>query len=118
MTVTLNDPVKLRDMEANETRQISEFQEELVQLAAVLKGDEKKEIYPQKLVEKMSVVEAASYCENALKSFLHECEKAKENGADESQIVVCGKNNQIDQSIKSKPKSFARKFFACLACHG
>ncbi|CAK9329325.1 unnamed protein product [Citrullus colocynthis] len=116
--VTLNDPVKLRDMEANETRQISEFQEELVQLAAVLKGDEKKEIYPQKLVEKMSVVEAASYCENALKSFLHECEKAKENGADESQIVVCGKNNQIDQSIKSKPKSFARKFFACLACHG
>lgn len=114
-TVTLNDPVKLRNEEANEKRKISEFQEELVQLAAVLKGDEKKETYPQKLVEKMSVVEAASYCENALKSFLHECEKAKENGADESQIVVCG--NQI-QASKAKPKSFARKFLACLACHG
>lgn len=110
--------MKLRNVEANDRRQISEFQEELVQLAAVLKGDVKKEIYPKKLVEKMSVVEAASYCENALKSFFNECEKAKENGADESQVVVCGKNNQILQPSNSKPKSFARKFFACLACHG
>ncbi|KAG7026102.1 Non-specific phospholipase C3, partial [Cucurbita argyrosperma subsp. argyrosperma] len=113
--VKLKDPVKLRDVEANETRRLSEFQEELVQLAAVLKGDEKKEINLEKVAEKMRVVEGASYCENALKSFLKECEKAMENGGDECEIVVCGENQQV---LQPSSKSFARRFLACLACHG
>lgn len=39
ITVTLAEPVRLRDTEANEESKLSEFRKELAQLAAVLRGD-------------------------------------------------------------------------------
>ncbi|XWS58662.1 hypothetical protein CRYUN_Cryun08bG0053900 [Craigia yunnanensis] len=49
--VTLPEPVKMREIDAKETVKLSEFQEELVQMAAVLNRDHKKEIYPHRPVE-------------------------------------------------------------------
>lgn len=109
--VTLPEPVKLRETTSKDGAKMSDFQEEVVQLAAAINGDHRKDIYPNKLVEKMSVSKAVSYVEASFKKFSDECEKARESGADESEIVVCA------TSLGSpSPKSFAKKMFSCLVC--
>ncbi|XP_030962379.1 non-specific phospholipase C4-like [Quercus lobata] len=106
--VTLGEPVKLRDDGPPDEAKLSEFQEELVQLAAVLNGDHRKETYPDKLVENMTVAEAAKYVTDAFKTFLDECDKARASGVSEDEIVVCATN--------SSSKSIASKLFSCLIC--
>ncbi|KAK6119293.1 hypothetical protein DH2020_046966 [Rehmannia glutinosa] len=59
--VKLSEPVKMRESEANEDAKLSEFQEELVQMCAVLKGDHGKDIFPHEIVKDMKVVEAVDY---------------------------------------------------------
>ncbi|KAM1578225.1 non-specific phospholipase C3-like [Malus sylvestris] len=108
---TLPDPMKLREAVSKDGAKISDFQEELVQLAAALNGDHRKDIYPHKLVENMTVSEAVKYCEEAFNKFLHECEKARESGTDESEIVVCATS-----PTPPSTKSFAQKIFSCLVC--
>ncbi|XWS64967.1 hypothetical protein CRYUN_Cryun05aG0049600 [Craigia yunnanensis] len=102
----------MRDTEAKETAKLSEFQEELVQMAATLNGDHEKEIYPYKLVENMTVAEAVKYVDGAFKKFCDACQKAKESGIDESEIVELGKLAE-----RSKFKSFVHKMLSCLVCH-
>ena len=99
----------MRDIEGKETVKLSEFQEEIVQMAAALNGDHKKEIYPQRLVENMTVAEAVKYVDGALKKLCDECQKAEERGMDESEI---GKLPE-----RSKSKSFVHKMLSCLVCH-
>lgn len=117
--VTLPEPPKLRDREAKEDGKLSEFQEELVQLAATLNGDCKKDVYPNKLVENMTVSDAAQYCHSAFDYFLKECEKAKHTGVDENQIVVCASTSlptTTTAETRSSPRSFVQKIFSCLVC--
>ncbi|XVF42777.1 hypothetical protein PTKIN_Ptkin01aG0392000 [Pterospermum kingtungense] len=111
--VTLPEPVKMRDAEAKETAKLSEFQEVVVQMAAVLNGDHKKDIYPHKLVENMTVAEAVKYVDGAFKKFCDECQKAEEERrTNESEIVELEKPAE-----RPKPKSFVHKMISCLACH-
>ncbi|OMO66565.1 Phosphoesterase [Corchorus capsularis] len=109
--VTLPEPRKMRHTEAKETAKLSEFQQELVQMAAVLNGDYKKKIYPHKLVENITVAEAVKYVDSAYKKFCDQCQKAKEKGKHESEIVELG---QLPD--KSKSKSFLHKMFSCIVC--
>ncbi|XAR63331.1 hypothetical protein NMG60_11023236 [Bertholletia excelsa] len=109
--VSLPEPVKMRDVEPTEEKKLSEFQEELVQLAAALKGDHKNHVFPAKLVENMTVVGAVSYIEDAFKNFLDKCEDARSRGADESHIPT------LDHPHPRKlVKTFAQKLFSCLVC--
>lgn len=85
-----------------------------MQLGAVLNGDHAKDIYPDKLVEGMTVAEAAKYCNDAFKRFLEECENCRKNGADGSHIVVVKPTN--DEPPPKKKTSFASKMFACFTC--
>ncbi|KAJ1427859.1 Phosphoesterase [Sesbania bispinosa] len=109
--VKLPDPIKLRETAANEEAKLSEFQEELVQLAATLNGDHRKSTYPNKLTENISVSEAVKYCENAFRTFLNECEKARQSGVDTSEIVHCARPHMAPQS-----KTFFHKLLSCLTC--
>ncbi|KAI4353650.1 hypothetical protein L6164_002582 [Bauhinia variegata] len=109
--VTLAEPAKLREEPAKEEAMLSDFQKELVQMAATLNGDHKKSIYPHKLVENMRVSDAVKYCEGAFKTFQNECEKAKLSGADGSEIVHCARPHTEIQS-----KNFFQKLFSCLVC--
>ncbi|KDP39583.1 hypothetical protein JCGZ_02603 [Jatropha curcas] len=111
--VTLPEPVKLREGVAREDGNLSEFQQELVQMAAVLNGDHKKDIYPHKIAEGMTVSVAAKYMESAFKKFIEEGEKARENGVDESEVIVI--ENFVPTNHKS-PRSFIQKLFSCLVC--
>ncbi|KAJ8633846.1 hypothetical protein MRB53_027182 [Persea americana] len=115
--VTLSDPKKLRKSEAEEEKKLSEFQEELVLMAAVLNGDHRKDIYPEKLVENLTVGDAVKYVDDAFKTFLEACENRRKNGADESEIVVVTSSPALSPPTKKKKKSFARKMFACLVCN-
>ncbi|XP_027335140.1 non-specific phospholipase C4-like [Abrus precatorius] len=108
----LPEPVKLREAPAQEQAKLSEFQEELVQMAATLNGDHRKSSYPDKLTENMSVEDAAKYVEGAFDTFLKECEKAKQNGADESEIVDCANGSAPPNS-----KNFFQNVLSCITCN-
>lgn len=109
-TETLPEPVRLREFDAKEDAKLSEFQAELVQMAAVLCGDHRKDIFPHKLVEGMNVISAVEYVENAFTKFLEESEKLKQCGASED--TIC-----IPEEDEEPPKlPFASKFFSCIFC--
>lgn len=113
---TLPEAKKLRQTGAKEEAKISDFQKELVQLAAVLNGDHTKDIYPDKLVEGMTVAEAAQYVIDAYNVFHKECDRCIKAGMDGSHIPIIKPKKAVDdQPSRSK----FRKLFACLGCgHG
>ncbi|XP_039122562.1 LOW QUALITY PROTEIN: non-specific phospholipase C4-like [Dioscorea cayenensis subsp. rotundata] len=76
--VTLPVPEKMRKTDAAEEANLSDFQKELVQLAATLNGDHKKDIYPNKLVENMTVAQGAQYSKDSLKVFWNDNENVKD----------------------------------------
>lgn len=109
--VTLPEPMRLRDTEANEGKKLSDFQEELVQLAASLKGDLN---IKDKALEGMTVAHAAEYSNEAFKVFMDESTKAKQNGATEDSLVV---ENSEEEIITSKDNQITHKsFFQKLLC--
>ncbi|KAJ4979714.1 hypothetical protein NE237_010494 [Protea cynaroides] len=83
----LPTPVKIREGEAKEDAQLSEFQQELLQLAAVLKGEDILTSYPEKIGKNMTVKEGSQYMDDAVKRFFEAGLLAKEMGVDEEQIV-------------------------------
>ncbi|TQE12940.1 hypothetical protein C1H46_001586 [Malus baccata] len=85
--VTLPDVVPLRKTEAKEDGNLSEFQGEVVQLAAVLNGDHYLSSYPDEMSKKMSVREAHEYVKGAVSRFIRASKEAIKLGADESAIV-------------------------------
>ncbi|KAJ1292666.1 hypothetical protein BS78_01G007300 [Paspalum vaginatum] len=115
--LTLPEPVKLRQTQAAEHAPLSEFQQELVQLAAVLNGDHTKDSYPHKLVEGMTVADAARYCVDAFKVFLDECDRCNKCGKDGSYIPTVKPSPSSPPPAKNKSSfSFASKVLACFAC--
>lgn len=85
--MTLPDPVKIREGDAKEDAPLSEFQQEMVQLAAVLKGEDTLTSYPKKIGKQMTVKQGKAYMENAVKTFLEAGYAAKKMGVNEEQIV-------------------------------
>ncbi|KAL7603765.1 hypothetical protein Lser_V15G16051 [Lactuca serriola] len=110
--VSLPEPEKMRDGEANEDAKLTEFQVELVQLCAVLKGDYKDGISLEKLVENMKVKDATGYMDVAFKQFCDDCRKAKEEGKDDS-YIVCDK--ELSSCLIST-KHFVGKICSCFLC--
>lgn len=108
--VTLPEPVKMRESGPREEKNLNDFQQALVLMAAILKGDHHHHIH--NLVDNMTVIEAVNYVEDAFNRFLDESRKAKDRGADESHIL-CLAN---PRPKKDHVKSFAQKLFSCLVC--
>ncbi|OWM69135.1 hypothetical protein CDL15_Pgr025322 [Punica granatum] len=93
----LPTPVKIREAEAKEEAKLSEFQQEMLQLAAVLKGDNIFTSYPEKLGKDMTVKEGKKYMEDAVKSFFEAGAYAKKMGVDGDQTV------KMRPSLTSRP---------------
>ncbi|CAL5428139.1 unnamed protein product [Camellia sinensis] len=85
--VQLPTPVRIREGEANEDAKLSEFQQELLQLSAVLKGDDILTSFPGNIGKEMTVKEGKQYMEDAVKRFFEAGIAAKKMGVDEEQIV-------------------------------
>ncbi|KAL3654979.1 Non-specific phospholipase C6 [Castilleja foliolosa] len=83
----LPDVVPLRKTETNENRGLSEFQGELVQLAAVLNGDHCLSSFSNDMGMKMNVKEAHEYTKGAVSRFIRASKEAIGLGADPSAIV-------------------------------
>ncbi|CAN6321915.1 unnamed protein product [Urochloa humidicola] len=116
--LALPEPVKMRMTMAAEhaPAPLSEFQEELVQLAAALNGDHAREEYdPRRLVQGMTVAEAATYCVDAFRAFRDECDRCRKCGHDGSHIPTLKPKPAAATGNKAN-KSFASKLRACLAC--
>ncbi|KAL1089980.1 hypothetical protein V6Z11_D07G057600 [Gossypium hirsutum] len=84
---TLPDVVPLRTTEAKEDAALSEFQSEVVQLAAVLNGDHFLSSFPDEMSKKMTVKEAHEYTKGAVSRFIRASKEALKLGAAESAIV-------------------------------
>lgn len=77
----------MRTTEAKENGGLSEFQGEIVQLAAVLNGDHYLSSFPDEMSKKMTVKEAHDYVKGALSRFVRASKEALKLGAEESAIV-------------------------------
>lgn len=106
------DPEKMHKTSLGDGATLNVFQKELVQMVATLNGDCRTKIYPHKLVEKMTVEEAIKYVEDGYRKFCEGCEHARNNGADESEIIVLASPPAESKSIKA----FAHKMFSCFSC--
>ncbi|KAK6936930.1 Phosphoesterase [Dillenia turbinata] len=95
---TLPTPVKIRQTEANEDAKLTEFQQELLQLAAVLKGDNILTSYPNKIAQQMTVKQGKEYVDDAVKRFFEAGLVAKKMGVEENQILT-----QIFKSSTEEP---------------
>lgn len=84
---TLPDVLPLRKSKVNEHKALSEFQSEVVQLAAVLNGDHFLSSFPSVMIKKMNVKEAHEYTRGAVSRFIRASKEAINLGADESAIV-------------------------------
>ncbi|XP_057788233.1 non-specific phospholipase C6-like [Salvia miltiorrhiza] len=80
----LPDVSPLRKAEGDESRGLSEFQGEVVQLASVLNGEH---LLSGDLGKKMNVKEGEAYVKGAVSRFLRASKEAIKMGADESAIV-------------------------------
>lgn len=83
----LPDVAPLRRTEADENRGLSQFQGEVVQLAAVLNGDHFLSSFPDDTGKKMNVKEAHEYTKGAVSRFIRASKEAIKLGADNSAIV-------------------------------
>ncbi|KAL4341995.1 hypothetical protein GQ457_08G020340 [Hibiscus cannabinus] len=106
----LAEPVKMRATEAEETAKLSDFQEDLVQTAAALKGETSSKT-PLKPVENMTVSSALEYVEEAFNKFYEDGQKAKENKGVEGTVSADASTRTTTAS-----KTFMQKVFSCLVC--
>lgn len=80
-------PTPIRKGEANEDANITEFQQELVQLGVVLKGDHLLTSYPEKIGKGMTAKARKILYERRVKCFFEAEFAAKKIGVDEEQIL-------------------------------
>ncbi|KAL2510897.1 Non-specific phospholipase C2 [Abeliophyllum distichum] len=83
----LSNPVKIRQGDANEDAKVSEFQQELIQYAAVQKGENILTSYLGKIEKEMTVREGKEYIEDAVKRFFESGSAAELMDVGEEQIV-------------------------------
>ena len=83
----LPDVAPLRRTEAKEDAKLSEFQSEVVHLAAVLNGDHLLSSFPDEISKKMNVKDAHTYVKGAVSRFIRASKEAIKLGAEESAIV-------------------------------
>ncbi|WOK99101.1 non-specific phospholipase C2-like [Canna indica] len=95
----LPTPARIRTTEANEVAKLSEFQQELVQLASVLNGDHLLTSFQEKIKNHMNVKEGIAYVDSAVKRFFEAGISAKKMGVDDDQIV------QMRPSLTSRSSS-------------
>ncbi|CAN1227588.1 Non-specific phospholipase C4 [Linum perenne] len=103
-----------RQYKAKGEAKLNEFQEVMVQMTAALLGEHKKKNsnYPDKLVQGMTVADALKFSDDGYKKFIDECGKARANGADDNDIIVC-----FAEEAAANSKSAFHKFFSCLVCN-
>ncbi|CAH9134554.1 unnamed protein product [Cuscuta epithymum] len=83
----LPTPKKIRNGEPNVDANISEFQQELVQLAAVLNGDYLLTSYPENIGRGMTVSQGKKYLEDAVQRFFEAGSSAQAMGVHGDQII-------------------------------
>jgi phospholipase C len=80
-------PWSLRHSPSNESAPLTEFQEELIQLASQLNGDHQLPEYPH-LGKSMNVGQGFAYATNAMAKFLETGRAALRAGADPETVIA------------------------------
>ncbi|PKA53122.1 phospholipase C [Apostasia shenzhenica] len=113
--LTLPEVEKMRKKEAAEAAPLSDFQRELVQLAAVLNGDHAKPgASPEAIGQEMTVSQGASYMQEAFKAFLAEAEWSRRKGADGEHVVVVGSGDgDVEKKKERKQPSCGCRLLSC-----
>ncbi|KAK7304903.1 hypothetical protein VNO77_42797 [Canavalia gladiata] len=93
----LPTPVQIRKGGPNEDAKLSEFQQELIQLAAVLKGHNVFTSFPNTIGKNMTVKQGKDYMDDAVKRFFEAGRYARKMGVSEESIV------QMKPSLTTRP---------------
>ncbi|XP_066315876.1 non-specific phospholipase C2-like [Miscanthus floridulus] len=83
----LPTPTRIRQTEADEEAKLSEFQQEIIQLASVLNGDHQLASLQDRIREEMNVREGIDYMKAAVKRYFEAGASARRMGVDGEQIV-------------------------------
>lgn len=102
----LPEPVQIRKTGPNEHAMLTEFQHEMLQLAAVLKGDHVLKSFPHSIGKEMTVKQGKEYMDDAVKRFFEAGLHAKKMGVDGEQIVQM--KPSLTTRSPSKPPSTKR----------
>ncbi|KAH7838241.1 hypothetical protein Vadar_023899 [Vaccinium darrowii] len=86
ISMQLPTPVRTRETEANEDAKLTEFQQELVQLTTMLKGEGILTNFSDE-IRKWTVKQGYEYMKDVVKSFFKAGNVAKKMGVNEQQIV-------------------------------
>lgn len=97
--MTLPEVAPMRATEPKEDAALSEFQGEVVQLAAVLNGDHFLSSFPDEVGKKMTVKQAHEYVKGATSRFIRASKEAMKLGADKSAIV------DMRSSLTTRPRN-------------
>lgn len=83
----LPTPTRIRQTEADEEAKLSEFQQEIIQLASVLNGDHHLATLQDRIKNDMNVREGIDYMKAAVKRYFQAGASARRMGVDGDQIV-------------------------------
>ncbi|KAJ1287120.1 hypothetical protein BS78_03G405800 [Paspalum vaginatum] len=83
----LPTPTRIRQTEADEDAKLTEFQQEIIQLASVLNGDHQLTSLQDRIRDTMNVREGIAYMRAAVRRFFEAGMSAKRMGVDDEQIV-------------------------------
>jgi len=83
----LPTPTRIRQTEADEEAKLSEFQQEIIQLASVLNGDHQLASLQDRIRDEMNVREGIDYMKAAVKRYFEAGASARRMGVDGEQIV-------------------------------
>ncbi|CAN7021924.1 hypothetical protein BRARA_F01660 [Brassica rapa] len=97
--MTLPAVAPMRSTDPKEDAALSEFQSEVVQLAAVLNGDHFLSSFPDEVGKKMTVKQAHEYVKGATSRFIRASKEAVKLGADKSAIV------DMRSSLTTRPRN-------------
>ncbi|CAA6654039.1 unnamed protein product [Spirodela intermedia] len=95
----LSTPLRIRKGEAKEDARLSEFQQELMQLASAMTGDHILRPLQEKISKSMTVKEGLAYVDDAVARFFEAGLSARRMGVDEEQIV------KMKPSLTTRPTS-------------
>jgi phospholipase C len=96
-------PTRIRQTEANEEAKLSSFQQEIVQLAAVLNGDHQLSSLQDRIRDKMNVREGTSYMRNAVRRFFEAGMSAKRMGVSDDEQIVKMRPSLTTRTSSSSP---------------
>lgn len=97
----LSIPIRIRQTEANEDAELTEFQQELVELGSTLNGDNEMKNFKESVIQNMTVRQGIDYLDNVVNQFFQAGYFAKKMGIIDGDRIVTMRPSLTTRSSSS-----------------